>query len=129
MAKLLFSADPAIVESLGRAGFWDYAMLAARIRDGSACQAERNFAADVLEGKRKRPANRPQSYDNFNRNFEIYNFVEAAMGHDRRGKKLAAIAAAKDHFNERFGLGESAIRDAHQEISDVIDKARADEPD
>lgn len=122
MAKIDF--DPNGVEPLGRAGFGDYTMLAARIRAGSASQMERDFAADVLEGKRKRPANRSQSYDNFERNFKIYKYVDEQMA-DGGGKDAAVFAAQKKFV----GVSKTTIYEAYEQISRVIDDARADIPD
>lgn len=121
MAKIDF--DPKGVEPLSRALFGDYRMLAARIRDGSAGQQERNFASDLLEGKRKRPAHRTQTYETFKRNLEIYNLLEGAKGPDGRWvKKDAAVRAAEKAFN----VSETTVHEAYREISLAIGAAHSD---
>jgi hypothetical protein len=59
--------EPDAVEPLGRAASGDYQMLAARIKDGTASQAERDLASDMILKAPKPAAHRPSSYDIFTR--------------------------------------------------------------
>jgi hypothetical protein len=91
-------------ESLARAACGDFGMLASRLR--ASGDPELEFAADIIEGVRKRPKHRPR--ENFERDLKIFDFVEDRMfgsnGVDGISRDAAVVAAA-----EKFVLGKSTI--------------------
>jgi hypothetical protein len=88
--------EPDAVEPLGRAASGDYQMLAARIKDGTASQAERDLASDMILKAPKPAAHRPSSYDIFTRNLAIFDLVEDRMA---AGDLMdVAVKAAEEQF-------------------------------
>jgi hypothetical protein len=118
MTEFLF--DRASIEPLWRAKSGDYSLLAARIRNGSASQEERDRAADVLEGRRKPPANRPASYDTFLRDLDIYYFVEDKMASGNN--KDSAVLLAED----KFKLSKTTIYEIIKRMEAANDAAHSD---
>ncbi|MDI1347253.1 MAG: hypothetical protein PSV22_24670 [Pseudolabrys sp.] len=117
--------DENLNDSLGAAKFGDYRTLAARIREGSACNREREFAADILEGKRKRAKSRPKSWNTFKRNLEIYNFVVAATATGELDD--AAVYAAQKRFapSKAKLLPKTNVYDACTAIKKIMEEANA----
>ena len=63
--------------SLAWASVGDYSLLAERIKDGNATQAERKLASDIILKSRKPNANRPAK--KFMRDVRIFRLVEQRM--------------------------------------------------
>jgi hypothetical protein len=124
-------------EAIGDAEHRDYALLAKRLREGTACKEEMQVAADILEGnvppqKRGRVA-RPRE---FRRAIDIDAFVRDRMS-EHNDPKEAAVAAAQAKFgisrSDVFKAIQSVIKAAasHDELAHVEAYARqgeADEP-
>ena len=114
-----FPFDSQSVEPLHRASVGDYRMLAARIRAGTACQKERDLAADLIERAPRPRASRPAAYETFQRNLSIYYFVQERLAENH--PKDAAVAAAE----EQFKLSKSTIYEIVQQTEAAIAAAHS----
>jgi hypothetical protein len=104
-------------ESLIRAHYNDFSMIARRIRERTADDRELDFVAKILEaGKFKKRRKGTGSYETFKHHLEVYEFIVDRM---RLGDQetYAFVAAAKD---KKLQVSERMAREIYKQACKAI---------